>query len=153
VPRPQHKKTPETLGEIDLESLGASAETVQALLREGSSPNTIASYRAAVRYWAAWHEKRLGLPFGLPVPVRAVVQFIADHVEHATPDGLTHDLPPEVDAALVTARVKARPGPLSLATVRHRLAVLSEAHETKGLANPCRSRAVQTLLSMSSSGI
>jgi integrase len=147
VPRPQHRKAPETLGEIDMESLGASAETVHALLREGSSPNTVASYRAAVRYWAAWHEKRLGLPFGLPVPVRAVVQFIADHVEHATPDGLTHDLPPEVDAALVAARVKARPGPLSLATVRHRLAVLSEAHETKGLANPCRSRAVQTLLS------
>jgi integrase len=135
------------LGELDLESLGASQATVQALLREGSSPNTVASYRAAIQYWAAWHAARLATAFTLPVPVRAVVQFIVDHVEHATAEGLAHDLPPEIDAMLVAARVKARPGPLSLATVRHRLAVLSEAHETKGLPNPCRSRAVQTLLS------
>jgi integrase len=135
------------LGELDLESLGSSQATVQALLREGGSPNTVASYRAAIQYWAAWHAARLATAFTLPVPVRAVVQFIVDHVEHATPEGLAHDLPPEVDAALVAARVKARPGPLSLATVRHRLAVLSEAHETKRLPNPCRSRAVQTLLS------
>jgi integrase len=124
-----------------------NAESVRALLREGSSDNTVASYRAAIRYWAAWHELRLGHTFALPLPVQAVMQFITDHVEHATGTGLAHDLPAEVDAALVAAGVKRRAGPFKLATVQHRLAVLSEAHETQGLPNPCHSRDVRTLLS------
>jgi integrase len=128
------------------ESLGASDASIQALLREGSSENTLASYRSAIQYWAAWHQSRLEQPFTLPIPVRTVLQFIADHVEHASGRGMTHDLPPEVDATLVTARVKRRLGPFSLATVRHRLAVLSEAHETQTLPNPCRSRAVQIVM-------
>lgn len=127
-------------------ALTESQASIQSLLREGSSANTLASYRAAVQYWAAWHELRLGVPFTLPVSVNVVLQFIADHVQHMSPQGLAHDLPPDVDAALVVAKVKRKRGPFKLATVRHRLAVLSEAHETKGLPNPCRSRAVQTLL-------
>ena len=126
--------------------LGASDASIQSLMREGSSENTLASYRSAVQYWAAWHELRLQKPFQLPISVSTVLQFIADHVEHMGGQGLTHDLPPDIDAALVTAKVKRKPGPFKLATVRHRLAVLSEAHETKNLPNPCRSRAVQTLL-------
>ncbi|CAM3978555.1 Integrase [Bordetella tumbae] len=128
------------------DSLGASDASIQALLREGSSENTLAAYRSAIQYWAAWHQLRLGTPFLLPVPVNTVMQFIADHVEHVTNQGLAHDLPADVDAALVAARVKRKPGPFKLATVRHRLAVLSEAHETQDLPNPCRSRAVQMLL-------
>lgn len=129
------------------EGLGASDASIQALLHEGSSANTLASYRAAIQYWAAWHQLRLGHPFSLPVPVKTVLQFIADHVEHTTDqDTLVHDLPPEVDAALIAARVKRFPGPFKLATVRHRLAVLSEAHETQGLPNPCRTRAVQIVM-------
>jgi len=128
------------------QSLGASDASIQSLLREGSSENTLASYRSAIQYWAAWHQLRLNQPFALPVPVSTVLQFIADHVEHVTNQGLTHDLPPDVDAALVAAKVKRNLGPFKLATVRHRLAVLSEAHETKDLPNPCRSRTVQTLL-------
>lgn len=126
--------------------LGASDGTIRALLREGSSENTLASYRSAIQYWAAWHALRLGQPLALPVSVQAVLQFIADHVEHLTPHGTAYDLPPEVDAALVAAKVKRTLGPYKLATVKHRLAVLSEAHETKGLANPCRNRAVHLLL-------
>jgi len=126
---------------------GQSAEAARALLGEGSSPHTVASYRAAVRYLAAWHELRLNAPFALPVPVRTVVLFITDHVQHTTDAGrLAHGLPAEIDAALVALRVKARAGPLALSTVQHRLAVLSEAHRTRDLPNPCRSRAVQTLL-------
>lgn len=128
------------------DGLGASDASIQSLLREGSSANTLASYRSAIQYWAAWHQLRLGRPFVLPIPVNTVLQFIADHVEHLSNQGLAHDLPPDVDAALVAAKVKRAPGPFKLATVRHRLAVLSEAHETQELPNPCRSRAVQTLL-------
>jgi integrase len=135
-----------TVSGILPENLGASDASIQALLHEGSSENTLASYRSAIQYWAAWHQLRLGQPFVLPVPVRTVLQFIADHVEHASDRGVAHDLPPEVDDALVAARVKRWPGPFSLATVRHRLAVLSEAHETQALPNPCRSRAVQLVM-------
>lgn len=123
-----------------------SAHAARALLGEGSSPHTVASYRAAVRYLAAWHEQRLQAPFSLPVSVRTVVLFITDHVQHAGEQGLAHGLPPDIDAALVALGVKARPGPLALSTVQHRLAVLSEAHRARDLPNPCRSQAVQTLL-------
>lgn len=128
------------------DSLGPSDASIQALLREGSADNTRVAYRSAIQYWVAWHQLRLGQPFALPVPVKTVLQFIADHLEHATDAGLAHDLPPEVDAALVARKVKRQTGPFKLATVRHRLAVLSEAHETQELANPCRSRAVQVVM-------
>ncbi|WP_197424982.1 site-specific integrase [Bordetella sp. N] len=129
-----------------LESLGASDASIRALLREGSAENTMASYRSAIQYWAAWHQLRLTRPLILPVPVGTVLQFIADHVEHMEGSALVHDLPTDIDAALVAAKVKRRAGPFKLATVRHRLAVLSEAHEARSLPNPCRSRAVQTVL-------
>ena len=43
-------------------------EAARALMREGSSANTAASYRAAMRYWAAWFELRYGRRFALPCP-------------------------------------------------------------------------------------
>lgn len=129
-----------------LQELGDSGHSLQSLLREGSSGNTLASYRAALRYWSAWHDLRFGHALRLPVPVKVVLQFLADHLEHATATGLACDLPVAIDQALVAAGVKRALGPYQLATVRHRLAVLSEAHETQGLPNPCHSRAVQMLM-------
>ncbi|OZI75218.1 site-specific integrase [Bordetella genomosp. 12] len=119
------------------------------MLREGSSPNTRAAYRSAIRYWAAWHALRLARPMALPLPVATVLQFIADHLQHHGPHGLTHDLPAAVDEQLLATGMKRTPGPLKLSTVRHRLAVLSEAHETQGLPNPCRDRAVRALMKRS----
>ncbi|MFJ1299330.1 site-specific integrase [Pseudomonadota bacterium AL_CKDN230030165-1A_HGKHYDSX7] len=116
------------------------------MLREGASENTASAYRGAIQYWAAWHSLRIGTPLALPVAAAVVLRFVADHLEHAGADGPVHELPAEIDAALVAQRVKRRIGPLSLATVRHRLAVLSEAHEARALANPCRDRAVQILM-------
>ncbi|TSH98170.1 site-specific integrase [Verticiella sediminum] len=116
------------------------------MLREGGSDNTVASYRAAIRYWAAWHELRFGAALELPVSVRAVLQFIADHVQHADAAGLRHDLPADLDARLVKMGVKRALGPFKLSTVQHRLAVLSEAHESQGQPNPCRDRVVGTLM-------
>jgi len=126
--------------------LADASPGVRALLREGASENTANAYRAAIQYWSAWHALRVGAPMRLPVSGEAVLRFVADHLEHAGVDGLTHELPAEIDAALVAQRVKRRAGPLSLATVRHRLAVLSEAHEARALPNPCRDRAVQILM-------
>ncbi|SAI71012.1 integrase [Bordetella ansorpii] len=134
-------------GEAVVVGLGSSDASIRALMREGSAQNTVASYRSAIQYWAAWHQLRLGQPFTLPVSVPAVLQFIADHVEHVTEQhGLACDLPAAVDAALVARGVKRSLGAFKLATVRHRLAVLSEAHEAKQQPNPCRSREVQALM-------
>ena len=133
-------------GELQQADLGPSTASIQSLMREGSSENTLASYRSAIQYWAAWHALRMQTPFQLPIPVNTVLQFIADHVEHVTSQGLRHDLPLKIDEALVNAKVKRKLGPFKLATVRHRLAVLSEAHETQNLPNPCRNQTVQMLL-------
>ena len=105
-----------------------AARSIEQLLREGQSDNTMASYRAALRYWAAWFALRYGAQLALPLPALAVMQFVVDHVQRTTPDGLTHDLPQAIDRALVTGGYKGRDGPMALSTLEHRLAVLSKAH-------------------------
>src|SRR5690606_11407069 len=60
---------------------------------------------------------------------------------------LTWELPASVDQALVAAGLKAKLGPWTLSTVRHRVAVLSTAHRLKQAVNPCEQPAVRTVLS------
>ena len=113
-------------------------EAARALMREGSSANTAASYRAAMRYWAAWFELRYGRRFALPLPETAVVQFVVDHARRQTEQGLTSEMPAALDQELVRLKVKGRLGPPGLNTVLQRVSVLSKAHDTLGLPNPCR---------------
>ncbi|WP_238531930.1 site-specific integrase [Achromobacter arsenitoxydans] len=120
---------------------------VRALLREGSSTNTLISYRAAIRYWAAWHRLRFAIELKLPLTLEAVVTFITDHVEHLGPNGLRQGLPEQVDRELVKLGIKKRVGPLALSTVEHRVAVMSEAHLAQHMESPCRVPVVQRLLS------
>lgn len=120
---------------------------VDAIYKESESANTLRSYAAALRYWAAWFQLRYRQPLALPVPIPAVVQFIVDHVERLREDGaLVHDLPPNLDAALVATGFKAKLGAPKLTTVKHRLAVLSKAHQLQELTNPLRASEVQELL-------
>jgi integrase len=130
-----------------ISSLTASA--VQELLEEGESANTVATYRSALKYWAAWFSVRYGRKLELPVPAPVVIQFLVDHVERSTPKGLVTQLPSAADQALVEGRYKATLGPLALATVTHRIAVLSKAHQTSGAPNPCADEAVRDLLAKS----
>lgn len=125
-----------------------SKKAVNELLREGQSANTLASYRAALRYWAAWFAMRYGVQLTLPVPPAAVMQFIVDHAQRSTEDGLKHELPPALDQALVKAGFKGRIGFLALSTIIHRIAVLSKAHQLKEAKNPCQDPKVRELLSM-----
>ena len=125
----------------------STEESVRALLREGESPNTRRAYASALNYWAAWFELRYAGSLALPVAVPVVLQFVVDHLARRDSGGeLAHDLPARVDAALVRAGCKARRGPLSLATVVHRLAMLSKAHQGRNLANPVRDPAVRELI-------
>ncbi|MGE8686038.1 MAG: tyrosine-type recombinase/integrase [Achromobacter sp.] len=136
-----------TLPLLDPSALDAQADAaVRGLMREGSSVNTAASYRAAIRYWTAWFELRYGRPFALPVPEAAVVQFVVDHAQRTTEQGLKWELPLALDRELVRLKAKGKLGPPSLNTLLQRLSVLSKAHELQGHPNPCRGARVRELL-------
>jgi len=132
---------------LDPVRLDATAKAaLQQLLAEGESSNTVASYASALRYWSAWFRLRYGQNIELPVAPATVVQFVLDHAQRQSEEGLQIELPPAMDAELVRAGCKARTGPLSLATITHRISVLSKLHELRGEANPCQEVAVRELL-------
>jgi integrase len=133
---------------LDPQRLGPVAEQAEAaLLRQGESANTLRSYRSALRYWAAWYALRYGRALALPVPVAVVRQFIVDHAQRLDEDGrLVSELPAAVDAALVAGGYKAKTGAPALATLLHRVAVLSKAHQLDGRPNPCGEPRVRELL-------
>ena len=120
---------------------------VEDLLREGESQNTLASYRSALRYWAAWYGLRYGAMVVLPVATACVLQFIVDHAERITPKGLVSELPPEIDQMLVQGGYKGKLGAMAHNTLVHRIAVLSKAHQLQQLKNPCHDPKVRELLS------
>jgi integrase len=142
-----------TLATAPIESLDPArltplaADAIDALLAEGESANTVRSYQGALRYWSAWFSLRYGRAIALPVPTPVALQFIVDHVNRTTEDGLRSELPAAIDAALVDAGLKGKLGSLAMATVSHRLSVLSKVHQIKALPNPCRDPQVQELLS------
>lgn len=145
-------KMPPLIPKTALPILNPAALDAQAhaamreLMREGSSANTAAAYRAAIRYWTAWYGLRYGQPFALPLPEAAVIQFVVDHAQRDTPQGLKWELPAALDRELVRLKAKSRLGPPSLNTLLQRLAVLSKAHELHGHSNPCRAARVRELL-------
>ena len=94
------------------------------LLAEAASANTTRSYATALRYWAAWFQGRFGAAIALPVPEATVVQFVVDHLARRGKTGLAWELAEALDAQLVTAGLKQKPGPFKLNTVIHRVAVL-----------------------------
>jgi len=132
---------------LDPHSLDVQADAaVRSLMREGSSANTAASYRAAIRYWTAWFELRYGQRFVLPLPEAAVIQFVVDHAQRSTDHGLKWELPLALDQELVRLKAKGRLGAPSLNTLLQRVSVLSKAHELLGHPNPCRAATVRELL-------
>ncbi len=127
-----------------------SSDTLQAvadLLQEGQSVNTLRSYQGALQYWAAWYALRYGAQIELPLPATCVLQFIVDHAQRTVQHGLAHELPVEIDARLVSAGYKGKPGPLAHNTLVHRIAVLSKAHQAREVKNPCQDPKVRELLS------
>lgn len=122
----------DTLPDVQPEVLAQRAtDAVREILAEAASANTTRSYTSALRYWAGWYQIRYGRALSLPVPEPAVVQFIVDHLARRTRSGSAWELPTEADAALVASGLKQRPGPWKLATVIHRVAVLSTAHRAR----------------------
>lgn len=125
----------------------STLNALRELLREGEAENTVRSYQSAMRYWAGWHQFRLGQAITLPLAVDTVLLFIADHAQRSTPYGLRCELPPSIDHALVQSGCKAKTGALSHNTLVHRVAVMSKAHQNRGFTNPCHDGKVRELLS------
>ena len=69
-----------------------------------------------------------------------------DHARRQTEQGLTSEMPAALDQELVRLKVKGRLGPPGLNTVLQRVSVLSKAHDTLGLPNPCRAQGLRDLL-------
>ncbi|AZD79690.1 site-specific integrase [Pseudomonas chlororaphis] len=134
---------------LDPHALALNAqEAAAAFIAAGTAANTVRSYRSALAYWSAWLQLRYGQTLGdAALPPTVAVQFVLDHLARPLADGgWTYLLPPSIDAALVTARVKAKVGPLAYSTVSHRLAVLAKWHRLKDWDNPGDAPAVKTLL-------
>jgi len=126
-----------------------AADAVDALLAEGESANTLRSYQSALRYWAAWYWLRYRQTIALPVPVAAIQQFVVDHVQRKTTTGFEASLPAAHDQALVDGGFKGKLGPPAMATVLHRLSVLSKAHQIRGVTNTVQDAKVRDLVAKS----
>lgn len=122
-------------------------QALQELLRQGEADNTLRSYASAMRYWAGWMQLRLGHTIALPLSVEVVLQFIADHAPRQTATGVRGELPADVDLALMQSGCKAKLGAPAHTTLVHRLAVLSKAHQSRHLPNPCQDPRVREVLS------
>lgn len=75
-----------------------------------------------------------------------VLSFHSHSCRHRSPHGPAL-VEAAIDQTLVIAGLRAKVGPLKLATVVQRVAVLSTAHQLKRLTNPYELASVRTLLS------
>jgi hypothetical protein len=75
-----------------------------------------------------------------------VLQFILNHPQRTTPSGLTSERPAAVDQAQVDGGFKATAGPISLATLQHRISVMSVVHQLQQARDPCQDSTVRDLL-------
>jgi integrase len=142
--------TPGDIAALDPSVLAPfAADAVDALLAEGESANTVRSYQSALRYWAAWYWLRYRKTIALPVPVAAIQQFVVDHVRRKTITGFEASLPAAHDHALVLGGFKGKLGPQALATVLHRLSVLSKAHQIRSVTNTVQDAKVRDLVAKS----
>lgn len=123
-------------------------EAAAVFIAAGATANTVRSYRSAFAYWSAWLQLRYGQVLGdAPLTATMAGQFVLDHLVLPLEDGCwTHLLPPDIDAVLVAARVKAKLGPLTFNTVSHRLTVLGQWHRLNNWDSPTDTRALKTLL-------
>ena len=124
----------------------AATEAVRDLLKEGESRNTRSSYQSAMRYWGAWYALRYSHAMQLPLTVAVVLQFIVDHVERTSSQGLVSEMPADIAQQLVALGYKGKTQAPSYNTLVHRISVLSKAHQVHALANPCQELPVRELM-------
>jgi len=109
----------------------------EAVLDAGTAASTKRAYIRDLKYFNAWHRATFTRKVRLPVPVDTLLRFILDH---------NGKMDATVDAALVNAGHKRKPGPITLRSIRRYLSSLSVHHNEKGIKNPVRDERVRLLL-------
>jgi integrase len=99
------------------------ASEVQALIDAGTAKTTRVSYVRDVRYFWAWARLRLNKRPRYPVALAIVQQFIVDHVK---------GLSAAIERPLIEQRLRSKPGPLKLATIKRNLSSLSAVQQEHG---------------------
>jgi integrase len=136
----------------DAPDVKAAAKAAREIADDGTSENTTRSEGVAYRYWSAWYQLRYSkrsLP--LPVPADVIVQFIVDHGRRRSREStgaLKSEMPVAVDRELVALGAKKEVGPLSLATILHRVSMIGRINRAhlKGEPNPVAAPEVRHLL-------
>lgn len=93
---------------LDPHLLGLNTqEAAAAFITASIAAHAMRSYLSAVAYWSAWRNSQaLG---NAPLQPSVAIPFVLDHLSLPLEDGTwPYLMPPGVDAALVTARVKTR---------------------------------------------
>lgn len=132
------------------------AAAIQSIRQVATPTSTWTAYAAALRYFGAWIQLRLGQPLTFPVAVSTVQLFVLDHF--GRPERLVgasgHEtlvlhphLPEAIDAALVAGGYKAALGLHRMTTIDLRLNVLSWAHREMKVESPCQHPVIRQLLS------
>jgi integrase len=133
---------------LDPDQLGQmAADAMRALLAEGESENTIRSYQTALRYWAAWFSLR----YQPAHHACRCLQPWSSSSSSTTPSerrqtGWHPSYRLALDRAMVDGGFKAALGPPALATLVHRVSVLSKVHQLRSVRNPCQDPKVRELL-------
>lgn len=132
-------------GQLTLDE--STSKALAQIEAAAQNENTRSSYRCAAAYWTAWHRYRFKAPLQVPLSVRAVLRFITDHALRGFDEktGLAkYDLVDDgVEQALIEAGVKREVGPMSLATLKHRLAAITKAHTLANHSSPTEHRLVR----------
>lgn len=132
---------------LDPHALSSEATAqLQAALSHLYAKNTHKAYEHSARYWAAWYELRYGGSISFPIPVTVIVQFVLDHVEQQTKDGLTTSMPETIRDALKQQKLLAETNQNSIATVSRHLAFIGRVHTDKSLTNPCKEPLIRDLM-------
>lgn len=108
-----------------------------AVLDAGTSRSTKRAYKRDLAYFTAWHRATFKRKPRYPIAVDTIIRFILDH---------NGKMDTAVDAALVAASHKQKPGPITLRSIRRYLSSLSVHHNERGLKNPVRDERVRLLL-------
>lgn len=112
-------------------------ERLRRIVREGTPENTERAYRSDLAYVESW-ARVSGLRPDFPMSVEDLARFVVDHVDGP---------PAQVDRALVADGAKREFGPHAITTIKRRVAVISVAHQLRGLPNPCVDARIQEILS------
>jgi hypothetical protein len=123
--------------ELSIDQVNAAVKATAYLLPiRVRSQNTSKAYRSAIRYFAAWHVLRFGLPLDAPFSTEVVLQFLRDHVKQSANLGAAsvedfafaskrdYGLPEDVERQLMRFGFKRVRGSIGEAQLRMVLAAL-----------------------------